>query len=213
MLNFDFHTAVQRNIISIVKPTRCTSVLNLFYFVMTHYMFRTVFTSIITATGICQTDTAVYLLAGTSSISYPLASIQKYLFDKCLLLYLQSWTPDNGRKDRPKHVVCHYKIKYILNFGACSWFYYSKDAQHQSYFYVIDIATKYFVVWQWCSTSSISILLTLTHVAQQYTKNALLHFHGNNVHMNVPLCYFICTLTILLQYIFHYKPNGKGITM
>ena len=49
-------------LISIVKPTRCASVSNLFYFVMTLYMFRTVL----------------------------LASRQQYLFDKCLLLYVQS---------------------------------------------------------------------------------------------------------------------------
>jgi len=44
---FDVHTAVHRNIISIVKPTRPTTVSNLFYFGMTLYMFRTVFPSII----------------------------------------------------------------------------------------------------------------------------------------------------------------------
>jgi len=44
-----------------------------------------------TATGICQTDTADCLLA--------------------LLLYVQSCTPDDGRKDRPKHVECHSKLK------------------------------------------------------------------------------------------------------
>ena len=33
--------------ISVVKPTRCTNVTNLFYFGMTFYMFRTVFPSII----------------------------------------------------------------------------------------------------------------------------------------------------------------------
>jgi len=55
-----------------------------------HQEFRTVHT----ATGICQTDTAVCLLA----------TRQQYLFDKCLLLYVQSWTPDDGRKNRPKHV-------------------------------------------------------------------------------------------------------------
>ena len=44
---FDVHRAVRRNVISIVKPTRCTNVLNLFYFAMTLYMFRTVFSSII----------------------------------------------------------------------------------------------------------------------------------------------------------------------
>jgi len=37
--------------------------------------------------------------------------IQQYLFDICLLLYVQSWTPDDGRKDHPKHVDCHSKIK------------------------------------------------------------------------------------------------------
>ena len=40
---FDVH----RNIISVVKPTRCTNVSNLFYFGMTLHMFRTVFPSII----------------------------------------------------------------------------------------------------------------------------------------------------------------------
>ena len=34
------------HIISVVKPTRCTDVSNLFYFGMTLYMFRTVFPSI-----------------------------------------------------------------------------------------------------------------------------------------------------------------------
>jgi len=83
---FDVQRAVYRNIISIVKPRRCTRVSNLFYFGMTLYMYRTVFPSIIrssktvhTATDICQTDTAICLLA----------SRQQYLSDKCLLLYVQ----------------------------------------------------------------------------------------------------------------------------
>jgi len=50
-----------------------------------------------TATGICRTDTAVYR--------------QQNLFDKFLFLYVLSLTPDHGRKDRPKHVECHSKIK------------------------------------------------------------------------------------------------------
>jgi len=62
-----------------------------------HHQFKTVRR----ATGICQRDTAVCLLA----------SRQQYLFDICLLLYVQAWTPDDGRKDVPKHVVCHSKIK------------------------------------------------------------------------------------------------------
>ena len=44
-------------------------------------------------------------------ISFPLASRQQYLFD-CLLLHVQSWTPDDGRKDRPKHVDCQSQIKF-----------------------------------------------------------------------------------------------------
>ena len=32
------------------------------------------------------------------------------MFDICLLLYVQSCTPDDGRKDRPKHVECHSEI-------------------------------------------------------------------------------------------------------
>jgi len=60
---FDVHRAVHRNIISIVKPTSCASVSNLFYFGMTLYMFRTVFPSIMRISR---------------------------LFDKCLLLYVQS---------------------------------------------------------------------------------------------------------------------------
>ena len=61
-----------------------------------HQEFKTVRT----ATGICQTDTAVCLLA----------SRQLYLFDICLLHYVQSLIPDVGRKTRPKHVECLSKI-------------------------------------------------------------------------------------------------------
>ena len=54
-----------------------------------------------TATGVCQTDTADCLPA----------SSQQYLFDIYLLLYVGSSNPDDGWKDRPKHVECHSKIK------------------------------------------------------------------------------------------------------
>ena len=78
--------------ISTVKPIKCINISNLFYWRNTlqvsdglsvhHQEFKTVHT----ATGICQTDTAVCLLAKTFS----LASRQQYLFDICLLLYVQS---------------------------------------------------------------------------------------------------------------------------
>jgi len=57
--------------------------LSLFYFGTTLYMFRNVFPSII-----------------RSSRLY----IQQQV-------YVQSWTPDDGRKDRPKHEECYSKIK------------------------------------------------------------------------------------------------------
>jgi len=42
-----FRDSEMTGIISIVKPTRCTNISNLFYFGMTLYMFRTVFPSIV----------------------------------------------------------------------------------------------------------------------------------------------------------------------
>jgi len=48
-------------------------------------------------------------------LSYPAhccleISKQIAVSDTCLLLYVQSWTPDDGRKDHPKHVECNSKI-------------------------------------------------------------------------------------------------------
>ena len=68
----DAHRALHRNIIPIVKPTRCTNVVHLFYFGMTLYRFRTVFLSII-----------------RSSRLY----IQQQIFVKQILLS----APDDGR--------------------------------------------------------------------------------------------------------------------
>ena len=107
-------------VISTVKPTRCTIVSNLFYFGMTLYMFRRSFrpsSGVQDCTYSNQTDTAVCMLA----------SRQQYMFDKCLLLYVQSWTPDDGRKDRPEHAECHSKIKSSWYIGASSWFYYRNN--------------------------------------------------------------------------------------
>ena len=87
-----------------------------FIFGMTPYMFRTVLPSIIRSSRLmmimCQTDTAVCL-----------ASRQQYLFDICLLLYVQSWTPDDGWQDLPKHVVL-FQNKIIWYIDASGWFYY-----------------------------------------------------------------------------------------
>jgi len=90
-----------KNFISIVKPTRCTSLSNLFYFGTVLYMFRKVFPSI--------------------------ANREQYRVDRWLLLYVKSWTPGDGRKDRPKHVKCHSKIKQIWYVCTSSWFCYRNN--------------------------------------------------------------------------------------
>jgi hypothetical protein len=64
------------------------------------------------------------LLAGTrwKLFHFVPASMQSTkMYDIYLMLYAQSWTPDDGRKDRPKHVEW-----YSINSKNCasSWFYY-----------------------------------------------------------------------------------------
>jgi hypothetical protein len=84
---------------SIVKPTRRIKVWNLFYWSNTLHVSDYLFIhhqeseTADTATGTCQTYTAGCLLAGKP------ASSRQYL-----LQYVQSLIPDDGRKDRPKHV-------------------------------------------------------------------------------------------------------------
>jgi hypothetical protein len=84
------------HVISIVKPTRCTNVSYLFYFGMTLYMFRTVFLSIIRSSRLYIQQQAFVRQILLSACW----RVQQYLFDKCMLLYVQSRTPDDGRKDR-----------------------------------------------------------------------------------------------------------------
>ena len=89
--NFSEHIA--RTSISIVKPTRCTNVSNLFWNDTAHVSdglsaHRQEFKTVHTVTGICHTDTAVCF--PWSSISYPLEGRQQYLYDKCLLLCVQA---------------------------------------------------------------------------------------------------------------------------
>jgi len=98
--------------ISTVKPTRCTNVSNLFYFGMKLYMFRTVFPPIISSSRLYiqqQAFVRQILLSACwqADSSICLTSTQQYLFDICLLLYVQSWTADDGGKGRPKHVPCY----------------------------------------------------------------------------------------------------------
>ena len=65
-----------------------------------------------------------YLLAGTRWNSITCASKQSTnVYDIFLTLYVQSWIPDDGRKDRPKYVE-RYSINSEKKNCASSWFYY-----------------------------------------------------------------------------------------
>ena len=64
------------------------------------------------------------MLTGTRWNRFHLVSTSKFstnLYDIYLMLCVQYWTPDDGRKDRPKHVEW-----YSINSKnwASSWFYY-----------------------------------------------------------------------------------------
>ena len=93
----------EMQIVSIVKPTRCVNVSNLFYWSnavhvsdglsVHHQELKTVHT----ATGTCQTDTANCLVV----------SSRQHLFDICLLQCVQSLTPVDGQRDHPKHAECY----------------------------------------------------------------------------------------------------------
>jgi len=63
-----------------------------------HQEYSTVYTT----TGICRTGYADCLLA----------SSPHNLYDICLLLCIQYWTPDDGQKTCPKHVEFYSKNKF-----------------------------------------------------------------------------------------------------
>jgi len=100
-------------ILSIVKPTRCTSVSNLFVLEWHPTCFGRSF-------RLSSEDQDCKYSNGHLSDSI-------ICMTNTCLLYVQSWTPDDGRKDRPKHVGCHSKIKKIWYIGASSWFYYRNN--------------------------------------------------------------------------------------
>ena len=115
--------------ISIAKPTRRT-ICRVYWIPL--YMFWTVFPSIIRSSilfikhqvyviQVCWLHTSGHemeLLLKTTSISCPLAWSQRTSMTY-LMLYVQSWTLDDRRKDRPKHAEW-----YSINSKNCSsnWF-------------------------------------------------------------------------------------------
>jgi len=68
---------------------------------------RQEFKTVHTASGICHTGsvTACWRAQdGTYFHLRPTSKQSQNLYDIYLTLYVQSWAPDDGRKDHPKHV-------------------------------------------------------------------------------------------------------------
>ena len=71
----------------------------------------------------------------------------------------------------------------------------------------INSSNKYLVAWQQPTGNPILVFpwkhLSVLywwqlHVGQQHKENTLLHLHGNNGYVTMPLCYVMCTLPIQL---------------
>jgi hypothetical protein len=99
---FGVHLASHRYVIPIVNPTRCTSVSNWFILEWHSTCFGRSFRP---SSGVQH---CVY--TNTHLSNQILLSASKQRAVSVWLLYIQSWTADDGRKDRPKHVQCHSKI-------------------------------------------------------------------------------------------------------
>jgi hypothetical protein len=110
------------HLISIVKPTRCT-IFRVYWILI--YIFQTVFSSIIRSPILyIQHHVYLYVIQVTwlhASGHVPASMQSTNLYDIYMMLYVQPWTTDDGRKDRPKHVEW-----YSINSKNCasSWFYY-----------------------------------------------------------------------------------------
>jgi hypothetical protein len=85
------------------KANKMHPFLKLFILVK-HCMFRTIFPSIIRSSRL-------HIQQQASAAS----STEQQLFYICLLLNVQSWAPDDGRKDRPKHVECFTRTNNLRN--------------------------------------------------------------------------------------------------
>jgi hypothetical protein len=107
-----------RWLVSIVKPTRRT-IFRVYWISL--YMFRTVFPSVIRSSRLYIQRQVCVIQVRWRPTSMLASKQSTNLYDTYLTLYVQSWTPDDGRKDRPKHVEW-----YSVNSENCasSWFCY-----------------------------------------------------------------------------------------
>jgi hypothetical protein len=103
------------------KTNQMHNISNLFYFGTTLYMFWTVSPSIIRSLRLyiqhhIYIIQILWLLASGNEMELqfhlvPASKQPQILYDIYLMVHVQSWTPDDGRRDRLKHVECCSKIK------------------------------------------------------------------------------------------------------
>ena len=152
--NFDVHRAVHRNIISIVKPTRCT--MYQIYFILEWH-------STCFGRSFCPSSAVKDCTYSNRHLSNRYCSLVacKHLSNRhCSLfsrkqtavsvwqLYVQSWTPDDERKDRPKHVECLFSFLLPCN--------------------IINLTLKYQIIANCFNTHNITYTSTCMPPPHQY---------------------------------------------
>jgi len=128
---FDVHVTVLQDKFLVIEPTRCTN-FSKFYFGMKLHTFRTVLPSVIRSFPLyTQQWYMSYMFADSlwagafaSSICSCSQAVSKPVWHISLLC-VQWKTPDDGRRNCPKRVKFHSKIKF-WEISASSWFYYKK---------------------------------------------------------------------------------------
>ena len=99
-----------------VQPTRC-KVSQSIYFCKTLYMFQTGFPSIIS-----NSKLHMQLHVFVRPILLPAANLARLAAGSSIGLYVQFWAPDDGRKNRLKHVQRLTEINKLWNVASC-WLY------------------------------------------------------------------------------------------
>ena len=141
-----------------------------------------------------RVDTANCLLVGILA--------QQYLFDICLLLYVQSWTPDDGQKDRHLEtcrVLLH--IKYIWDIGASSWFYYRNVLRCMALWTSHSCRIKCS-----CLGFRVSFLIKFTCLGKEYI---ILGMERADIHCGTSCHFPLCRLWVMFLWMWRWWSECK----
>ena len=143
----------------------------------------------------------------------------------CLLLYVQSWTPDDGREDRPKHVECHSKTKLLqtaisfwhMSVAVCtvlnSWWWTERPSETCRVSFQNTIIDK--LVYLVGFTIEIKILScdrwSVLLVTQGCTKQSIALVLAEIPTKNVHLLRVFCTMNIECLRFFHWICRDKFV--